>query len=348
MVSIPLPFVVSLLLLVLAGAVFSQKGSAQKPAACFLIMCALTTGVVGLRWLLDWSILRMLQPVLASLIPVLAWYVFAKAHQSKSIAWWHGVMPSMLIVSSLTYPWWHPPIDLMLTLMYLAYGVGLWYLALHQVAWSENIAVSDLPAASLVMRVAGSMLLFSAVIDGALSVDFMFWDGSHAQSILALGHGILLPMLSLAVIWISAHTQPSALDVNVLDGEKASSASSDGLQSNSPSLSEMQATMERVSSVLVSQTLFLDPNLTLAKVARKSGVPSRLSSQGVNQVLQMNVSQWINRYRIEHAQALLEQTDLPVTQIYLDSGFQTKSNFHREFSRQVGCTPSAYRKQQSL
>lgn len=339
MVSIPLPFVVSLLLLVLAGSVLSRKTDAPPLAAYFLVMCAVTTAVVGLRWLLDWSILRMLQPIFASLIPVLAWYVFSRAHTSKRLAWWHSIMPTLVIICSLTYPWWEPPLDLILTGLYVGYGVAFWYMALSSSAWSENIAVSELPKASLVMRIAGSMLLFSAIIDGALSLDFMFADGAHAMLILAIGHGFLLPILALAVIWINAHTKVAEpineeeAPVSLLD------KASDGQNEE-----EAKAIMDQVTHILKGQQLYLDPDLTLAKLARKSGVPSRLISNSVNQVYQLNISQWVNRYRIEHAQTLLKQTDLPVTQVYLESGFQTKSNFHREFSRQVGSTPSAYRK----
>ncbi|MEZ8387612.1 helix-turn-helix domain-containing protein, partial [Vibrio splendidus] len=40
---------------------------------------------------------------------------------------------------------------------------------------------------------------------------------------------------------------------------------------------------------------------------------------------------------------LLMQSDEAITDIFLSSGFQTKSNFNREFSRITGQTPSEYR-----
>lgn len=77
--------------------------------------------------------------------------------------------------------------------------------------------------------------------------------------------------------------------------------------------------------------LYLDPNLTLALLARKTGVPARNFSAAVNSVKQCNVSQWINGFRVERAKELLLSTSLPVTHIMLESGFMTKSNFNREF-----------------
>ena len=57
-----------------------------------------------------------------------------------------------------------------------------------------------------------------------------------------------------------------------------------------------------------------------------------------------NVSQVLNEYRIEEAKRLLARSDLPVTTILFEVGFQTKSNFNREFLRVAGMTPSDYRR----
>jgi AraC-like DNA-binding protein len=42
---------------------------------------------------------------------------------------------------------------------------------------------------------------------------------------------------------------------------------------------------------------------------------------------------------------MLVETGAPVTRILFDAGFQTKSNFNREFLRITGMSPSAWRKQ---
>jgi len=344
MLLIPLPFVVSLLLLVMAGILLIRRDERTFRAAYFLIMCAATTAVVGLRWLLDWSVLRTLQPILASGIPVLAWYVFALARDNQRLPWWHCLAPILITFCSVTYNWWSPPLDMMLTGLYVVYGIALWRSAQNQKVMPENVPLSDIPTTAIAIRTGGSMLLFSAVIDGALSLDFMLWDGVHAMTIISMGHAILLPLLSLAVVWVSLHTQIDNRNntaSELPEKETPTTASPSGQPSDNS-----QEILTCVAAVLTAQQLHLDPNLTLAKLARKSGVPSRLISTAVNQTHQLNISQWVNRYRIEHAQRLLTTSDLPITQIYLESGFQTKSNFHREFSRQVGCTPSAYRKRE--
>ena len=110
MLSVPLPFVVSLLLMVMATSLLARKTEQLRLAAYFLLLCAGTTALVGLRWLLDWPLLRTLQPVIASGIPVMAWYVFARARAANPLPWWHGIAPTAVAIGSLTAIWWTPPL----------------------------------------------------------------------------------------------------------------------------------------------------------------------------------------------------------------------------------------------
>ena len=89
--------------------------------------------------------------------------------------------------------------------------------------------------------------------------------------------------------------------------------------------------------------MFKDPDLSLNRLARKLGIPARKISSAVNQTHNENISKVINAYRVEYAKILLKQSDETITDIFLNSGFQTKSNFNREFSRVTGQTPSEFR-----
>lgn len=53
---------------------------------------------------------------------------------------------------------------------------------------------------------------------------------------------------------------------------------------------------------------------------------------------------YINEYRIKQARRLLEETDLPVTEICLECGYNNLGNFLREFRKQTNTTPLQYRK----
>lgn len=185
--------------------------------------------------------------------------------------------------------------------------------------------------------VAGWMLIFSALIDASISLDFAYNRGNLTLYILTLGHLILLPVLSLAVVITGINTTPSPDET---DPEQKSPVPQ-------PVMSEHRAreVTALLNEKILEKSLYLDPELTLSRLSRIIGVPAKQISTAVNQVHGKNISKLVNEYRIHHAQQALAETDESVTQILMNSGFQTKSNFNREFSRITGTSPSEYRKQ---
>lgn len=53
--------------------------------------------------------------------------------------------------------------------------------------------------------------------------------------------------------------------------------------------------------------------------------------------------EYLNYYRLERASYLLTSTDLPVTQVAMDCGFNDLSYFIRSFKKYRGITPKKYR-----
>ncbi len=72
-------------------------------------------------------------------------------------------------------------------------------------------------------------------------------------------------------------------------------------------------------------------------------MPARHVSTAINRQHGVNVSHYINGFRLDEACRLLAETDLSVTEVHLEAGFQTKSNFNREFRRKFGQSPSEWR-----
>jgi AraC-like DNA-binding protein len=97
----------------------------------------------------------------------------------------------------------------------------------------------------------------------------------------------------------------------------------------------------RLQTLLRKDPLFLDPDLTLSRLARRLQVPVKDLSNAINQICGENVSRFVNRHRIAHACELLKQGQ-SITSALFDSGFQTKSNFNREFLRLKGCSPKIW------
>jgi AraC-like DNA-binding protein len=90
--------------------------------------------------------------------------------------------------------------------------------------------------------------------------------------------------------------------------------------------------------------------LTIGQVARRSGYPEYLVSAVINRRFGGTFWDYINRLRVEAARACL--ADAGDTRGILDiayaCGFTSKSTFNAAFKRQIGDTPSAYRKAQAL
>lgn len=103
-----------------------------------------------------------------------------------------------------------------------------------------------------------------------------------------------------------------------------------------------QALMARLDTLLETRKLYLDPDLTLTRLARVLQVPVKRLSAAINRSTGSNVSRYVNGYRIREACHCLEG-GASVTEAMLASGFNTKSNFNREFRRVTGKTPSSWR-----
>lgn len=100
----------------------------------------------------------------------------------------------------------------------------------------------------------------------------------------------------------------------------------------------------RIEALMTESRIYADPALTLARLGRRLGVPAREVSVAVNRVTGDNVSRYINAHRIRRAAELLSTTTLPVTEIMLEVGFQSKSTFNTEFRRIYNQTPTEHRK----
>ena len=107
----------------------------------------------------------------------------------------------------------------------------------------------------------------------------------------------------------------------------------------------VDVSLEQKARDLLEETqLFLDTDLTLERLARRLHVPARALSEAVNQTQGLNVSQYVNGFRLTHAADMLVETDQSVTRVLERSGFLTRSNFYREFERVYQQSPVEYRK----
>lgn len=104
--------------------------------------------------------------------------------------------------------------------------------------------------------------------------------------------------------------------------------------------------MNKMVSLMEEDFLYRDENLTLKILAERLAMNPHQLSQLLNDNLNTNFSNYINRYRITEAEKiLLEKPDRPVLAIAFDVGFNNKTSFYDAFSRFNGVSPHKYRKE---
>ncbi len=346
MLAIPLPFVAALLLFITAVLLrYRYPQTSQKPF-WFIMLCALMITVVGLRWTVDIALFRFLQPVLGASVPVTAWLCFTGGHRSKPNTHLHWLGPVAVLVGSFFYEHlWGGAIDILLISLYLGYGCLLLKSSFN---FPEHVRLSDVSNVLLAERVAGFALLFSALVDGIISFDILQLNAQHIDLILSISYLVLIPAIVGTVIVVSTSTsliQKQNQQQSELPILNSLPDAADALITTVSFDEDKDVTqiVAKFDALMRDHQVFKDPDLSLNRLARKLGIPARKISSAVNQTHNENISKVINAYRVEYAKILLKQSDETITDIFLNSGFQTKSNFNREFSRITGQTPSEFR-----
>jgi transcriptional regulator GlxA family with amidase domain len=87
----------------------------------------------------------------------------------------------------------------------------------------------------------------------------------------------------------------------------------------------------------------LHERLSLPDLAVQANISTRTLSRRFDAETGGGALQWINERRVARARALLEQTDLSVTDVAFATGFGSLGAFRRQFARATGTTPRAYR-----
>jgi AraC-like DNA-binding protein len=97
-------------------------------------------------------------------------------------------------------------------------------------------------------------------------------------------------------------------------------------------------------AAMENEKLYTQSSFSLKQLSEHLRESPHYLSQVINQDLQTNFYEWVNRYRIDAAkQALLTYPDKTIIAIAEDVGFNSKSTFNTAFRQQTQMTPSEYR-----
>lgn len=323
MLTLPIPIFVALVLGFLLMRYITQGGRSCWLVALLLMLASQSVivalvqhyGVTGLRWV---------QPVTAGCLPPLAWLTLqnsALRPVTLQCDAAHLLGPAFVGFCVAFVP---QAIDVALTVLYLGYGLQMW-MALRADLPLARLDAGQLPV--LIWRAITLSLIASAVSEILIAV------------VVGLGQMWLRPLLlsvfsSLILLLIGALSLFAAPDGD--QGEVP--PPDDDIQRQDGDI------MARLDAMLNEGRIYLDPDLSLSRLSRRIGVPAKQVSSAVNRRTGENVSRYINGFRIRHACGRLQAGD-SVTSAMLGSGFNTKSNFNREFLRLTKLTPSDWRRQ---
>lgn len=322
MLMIPLPFVIALF----AFALFVREcvsGDDRRPNLWllgFLGLFIFQEILIGLRFGHHMEWLRQVQPFSAALIPPFAYLAFIRPKWSSSLL--VHVLPLVAVIVTLFFN--DSLLDAALGLNNLFYAFCLVLLGVRgsdALGWVEFRRVNKV--LWLLWLVIG-ILLVSGITDALIVYDFMKTSGANTANIAgwATAIGTIVTALCFAGYWL----------LNSPDKKKTQSGDGNSAE-----------VFQSLGKMMDADKLHLDPDINLNRIARRMVLPTRDVSRAINSSTGNNVSHYINTLRIEEACRLLEHTDMPITQIVFASGFNTKSNFNREFSRLKNQSPSEWR-----
>jgi AraC family transcriptional regulator, transcriptional activator FtrA len=83
--------------------------------------------------------------------------------------------------------------------------------------------------------------------------------------------------------------------------------------------------------------------LTLEQVAARAHMSTRTLVRRFRAETGESLAGWIARRRVERARALLEDSDLTVTQVAHAAGFGSTESMRRQFLTHTGTSPRSYR-----
>lgn len=84
--------------------------------------------------------------------------------------------------------------------------------------------------------------------------------------------------------------------------------------------------------------------ISVAEAAATVGMHEATFSKYFKRATGQNFSELVRKLRVTHASRLLIESDLPIAAVCFEVGFTNLSNFNRQFLREKGETPRAFRK----
>lgn len=351
MLFIPLPFAVAVLLFVLFVVVARRDADAlpNRPFLALILAAAVQSVLTGLRWGYGVHAVGYVAPVIAATVPPLAYAGVLRLVRADSRLVNVGLHAIPALIVALFVWIWRDAIDLALIAIFLGYAVAI-LLLMRPGADALRFAPFEgaVSAYRAILFAAGALCL-SAAVDTFIYLDFEWAHGAYALAVISVGNLAALIILGVAAAAASRSRAPADVTEATEAAQKVQTAEpvETAATAATAATEEDRETLAAIHGLMNEKKLYRDVNLSLDRLARKAGITTRQISGAINRAMAKNVSQYVNEYRIAEACLLLAETDKSVTEIMFEVGFQTKSNFNREFRRVTGMTPLEWREKKA-
>ena len=326
----------SLFVAVFLALVPSRTRLANTLLALFLVATAID---ISAWFMSDWWLSRpgisMFRPVLSALqMPLFTGFILHSCFQDARLRSRDTVhlIPAALVAGFIMTGTPMPWLFALLETQYVVY-IGISILTLWQF---HSRVKANFVGRSPVLRWL-TLLIASSLCAHGLYVGRTLFS-SNMSANLALTLNSIAALLVLAItIWIGLNALLNPATFRGGDRLLASAAK--------PIDPVTASEYERLVRFMDEQRPYLDPDLSLERLSRRSGIGSKTLSALINQRHGAHFFDYINRFRIDHAKGLLVDNGQTITDILYASGFNSKSTFNTAFRKHTGMTPSAFRRE---
>ena len=103
---------------------------------------------------------------------------------------------------------------------------------------------------------------------------------------------------------------------------------------------------KKLESIMKSKSLYLRPKLCLDDLSIETSIPIKYVKQVLSEKLNLTFFEFISKYKIRRAKRLLTKIDddhFSITNIAIESGFNTDDSFVALFKKHTNMSPENYR-----
>lgn len=209
-------------------------------------------------------------------------------------------------------------------------------------SFSEEVDPAWLRKLLLIFGIVWTLLIVIAVVHHVFRYFSLFFCTNGLSLTLSLfiilaGYFGLKQKAILSVETLKVNEQPAINEPEPLKVKYAGT----GIASDDVSQWAVQ-----LKKIMVEAKPYLDPELTLPKLASQLNIPAHHLSRVINESFSVNFFDFINQYRIDEVKVRINQPEyshLSILGIAFDCGFNSKSAFNRLFKKYTSLTPSEYK-----